>query len=253
MILSPETQKANLQRDGRELMLKRDATIEPGGDGALKRVARNSMTLRERAADVLRQAIIDNQLPPGSHLKERALCDMLGVSRTSVREALRHLESEHLIVTVPHRGPTVVTLTTDDARDLYKVRSALEGLVGELFATHASDAEIAELRRIAALISNSARRGEPEVTLSIVADFYKVLFDGSKNPVCAQFIQSLNARISMFRRVSLASEGRVETMINEVQNIVDAAAARDPDALRKACIEHVEGACSAVMKQLSEQ
>jgi len=234
-------------------MLKRDATTGPGCDDALMRVARDSLTLRERAADVLRQAIIENRLPPGTHLRERALCDMLGVSRTSVREALRHLESEHLIVTVPHRGPTVVTLTADDARDLYKVRSALEGLVGELFATHASDAEIAELRRIAARIAQAARRDRPEVTLSIVADFYKVLFDGAKNQVCAQFIQSLNARISMFRRLSLASEGRAETMINEVENIVAAAAVRDPDALRIACIEHVEGACGAVMRQLSER
>jgi len=234
-------------------MLKRDATTEPESADASMRVARNSLTLRERTAEVLRQAIIDHRLPPGTHLKERELCDMLGVSRTSVREALRHLESEHLIMTVPHRGPTVVTLTIDDARDLYKVRSALEGLVGELFATHASDNEIAELCRFARLMADAARRGRPEVTLSIIADFYKVLFDGAKNQVCAQFIESLNARISMFRRLSLASDGRAETMMNEVENIVTAAAARDPDALRKACIEHVEGACGAVMRQLGER
>ena len=234
-------------------MLKRNAMTEPGSADASMRVARNSLTLRERTAEVLRHAIIDHRLPPGTHLKERELCDMLGVSRTSVREALRHLESEHLITTVPHRGPTVVRLTADDARDLYKVRSALEGLVGELFATHASDDEIAELRRIARLMADAARRDRPEVTLAIVADFYKVLFDGARNQVCAQFIQSLNARISMFRRLSLASEGRAETMMIEVENIVDAAAARDPDALRRACIEHVEGACSAVMRQLGER
>ena len=134
-------------------MLKRDATTEPGSADASMRVARNSLTLRERTTEVLRHAIIDHRLPPGTHLKERELCDMLGVSRTSVREALRHLESEHLITTVPHRGPIVVTLTVDDARDLYKVRSALEGLVGELFATHASDDEIAELCRFARLMA----------------------------------------------------------------------------------------------------
>ena len=234
-------------------MLKHDATTEPGGADVSMRVARNSLTLRERTAEVLRQAIIDHRLPPGTHLKERKLCDMLGVSRTSVREALRHLESEHLITTVPHRGPTVVTLTVDEARNLYKVRSALEGLVGELFATHASVDEIAELCRTARLMADAARRDRPEVTLSIIADFYKVLFDGAKNQVCAQFIQSLNARISMFRRLSLASDGRAETMMNEIESIVAAATARDPEALRRACIEHVEGACAAVMRQLAER
>ena len=112
-----------------------------GGDSLL--VERNRLTLRERAADILRQAIIDQRFPPGTHLKERELCDMLGVSRTSVREALRHLESECLIETVPHKGPVVVTLTMQDARELYQVRAALEGLAGELFAAKASDQQIA--------------------------------------------------------------------------------------------------------------
>ncbi len=220
-----------------------------GVDGSM-RVERHSLTLRERAADVLRQAIIDNRLPPGSHLKERELCEMLGVSRTSVREALRHLESEQLIVTVPHRGPVVATLTVDDARELYTVRAALEGLVGELFATEATDAQITELQTISREMATTARRGDAVDTLATVAEFYRVLFDGANNRVCAQFIQSLNARVSMFRRLSLASEGRVETMLKEVGHIVDAAVDRNPEKMRQACVAHVEGARAAVMRQL---
>ena len=234
-------------------MLERNAPTEAKDPDSSMRVTRDALTLRERAADVLRRAIIDNRLPPGTHLKERALCDMLGVSRTSVREALRHLESEQLIRTIPHRGPTVVSLTADDARDLYKVRAALEGLVGELFALNAGDHEIAELQRVAAEMAASTRRDPKEVTLEIVEDFFRILFKGARNQVCAHFIQSLNARISMFRRLSIASEGRAANMMREVENIVAAASARDPEALRQACIEHVEAACAAVMRQLGEQ
>ncbi len=217
------------------------------------RVGRHSLTLRERAADVLRQAIIDNRLPPGTHLKEREMCELLGVSRTSVREALRHLESEQLIVTVPHRGPVVATLTAEDARELYEVRAALEGLVGELFATHASNAQIARLEAVARKMAKTAPNGNAADTLDTVAEFYRVLFEGAGNRVCVQFIQSLNARVSMFRRVSLASMGRVETMLKEVDDIVAAATARNPQKMRRACIAHVEGACAAVMRQLPSE
>ena len=226
-----------------------DANIQAEGDGSL-RVGRQQLTLRERAADILRQAIIDQRFPPGTHLKERELCGLLGVSRTSVREALRHIESERLIETVPHKGPVVVTLTADDARELYEVRAALEGLAGELFAVNASDQHIARLREIAATMAQAVRESTLEVTLGTITEFYQVLFDGSRNQVCAQFIQSLNSRISMFRRMSIASEGRYEAMMKEIDDIVSAAFARDAEGLKRACIAHVEAAGAAVMSQL---
>lgn len=214
------------------------------------RIERKSLTLRERATDAIRQAIVDQRLLPGTHLRERELCEMLGVSRTSVREALRHLESEHLIETVPHRGPVVVALTAKDALDLYKVRAMLEGLVGEEFARNATDKQIKDLRRLAREMTASARRAQSDATLAIISEFYKVLFEGSRNQVCAQLIQSLNTRISIFRRLSLASKGRPKAMLQEVELIVGAAEARDHKAMRQACIRHVNGACAAVMRQL---
>jgi DNA-binding GntR family transcriptional regulator len=220
-------------------------------DDGLLLVARSSLTLRERAVDILRQAIIDHRFPPGTHLRERELCDLLGISRTSLREALRHLESERLIETVPHKGPVVVALTAQDAKDLYQVRAALEGLVGGLFAANATARHIEDLRQVAEEMSVSAHKDDAKTVLDIVAKFYQVLFDGSGNQICAQFIQSLNTRIYTFRRMSLASEGRADAMMKEVERIVDAATRRDGDALGKACIAHVEAAGAAVMRQMS--
>lgn len=220
------------------------------GGGSLL-VERKRLTLRERAADILRQAIIDQRFPPGTHLKERELCDMLGVSRTSVREALRHLESEHLIETVPHKGPVVVTLTVEDARELYQVRAALEGLAGALFAANATDRQIEDLRNAAQRMSEASLAGQADATLAIVAEFYQVLFEGSGNRVCAQFLGSLNSRIAMWRRLSIASAGRSVAMMEEVDRIVRAAVERDADELKQACIAHVEAAGAAAMHQLT--
>ncbi len=218
-------------------------------DGLLL-VERSSMTLRERAVDVLRQAIIDHRFPPGTYLRERELCDLLGISRTSLREALRHLETERLIETVPHKGPVVVSLTAQDAKDLYQVRAVLEGLVGGLFAASATDQDIEDLRQVAEEMAISAHKDDAKVVLEIVAKFYQVLFKGSGNQICAQIIQSLNTRIYTFRRMSLASEGRTDAMMKEVERIVDAATRRDGDALGKACFAHVEAAGAAVMSQM---
>ena len=80
------------------------------------RIKRRTTTLRQQVLEALRNAILDFQFKPGDRLVERELCEMTGVSRTSVREALRHLESEGLVENVPNKGPTVATLTVEDAR-----------------------------------------------------------------------------------------------------------------------------------------
>jgi DNA-binding GntR family transcriptional regulator len=219
-------------------------------DGSM-RVVREQLTLRERAAGMLRNAIITHRFPPGTHLKERELCELLGVSRTSVREALRHLESERLIKTVPHKGPVVVSLTAQDAQDLYQVRAALEGLAGELFAANADNRHISELQETATLMAIAAGKNNPEETLDIINKFYTILFEGSGNLVCAQFVQSLNARISMFRRMTLFSKGRSNAMMSEIDDIVNAAVTRDAARLKQACIAHVQGACAALLLQLT--
>src|SRR5438552_16463065 len=91
------------------------------------RVVRNTVTLRQQVLEVLRGAILNFQFKPGDRLIERELCEMTGVSRTSVREALRHLESEGLVQNLPNKGPMVATVTADEAREIFEVRRVLEG------------------------------------------------------------------------------------------------------------------------------
>jgi len=214
------------------------------------RVERNALTLREKATEILRQAIVDRRFAPGTHLKERELCELLGVSRTSVREALRHLESERLIKNVPHKGPVVASPNLDEAREIYQVRASLEGLAGELFAQNASDSHMRDLEQTAKRMSSAAAENDPAKTLAIINKFYEVLFDGARNQVCAQFIETLNARISMFRHMTLSTRSRDETMMREIFEIVEAAKLRDSQRLKNACIAHVEGAYEALLTQL---
>src|SRR5262245_10208805 len=93
-------------------------TVEP--------VGRVAAPLREKVVVALRQAIMDFQLKPGQRLVEREIIERLGVSRTTVREALRELASEGLVTVVPQKGAVVSTPTLDAAEDLYEVRASLE-------------------------------------------------------------------------------------------------------------------------------
>jgi DNA-binding transcriptional regulator YhcF (GntR family) len=101
---------------------------EENGNGNLLRVGRSAAPLRERVLDVLRQAILDGRYRPGQRLVERELIELTGVSRSTIREALRELEAEGLVETVPQKGAIVVIPTATEARELIEVRAALEEL-----------------------------------------------------------------------------------------------------------------------------
>jgi DNA-binding GntR family transcriptional regulator len=223
-----------------------------GFDDKSLMVRREATTIRQQATDILRQAIVDQRFPPGKHLVERELCNLLGVSRTSVREALRHLESEDLIRTVPHKGPVVTALTAEEARKLYEVRAALEGLAGELFAKNATDDLIEQLAEVARDMDAAARQPNPEAVLNIKTRFYAVVFAGAGNDILARMINSLSSRVALLRRISLTSPNRGEKMMQEVQRIIDAAKARDPEGMRDACVAHVISASLTVLPKLRE-
>ncbi|OUL96435.1 GntR family transcriptional regulator, partial [Paraburkholderia hospita] len=101
-------------------------------------------TLRHQVENMLRQAIMSGRFAPGARLIERELCESLGVSRTSVREALRKLEAEKLVRSVPHKGPIVAVISPQEASELYALRGLLEGFAAHEFARLASDAAIAQ-------------------------------------------------------------------------------------------------------------
>src|SRR5215510_14537054 len=127
------------------------AVVADAAGNVQMRVVRNTVTLRQQVLEVLRSAILNFQFKPGDRLIERELCEMTGVSRTSVREALRHLASEGLVQNLPNKGPIVATLDLRQAGQIFEVRAALEGMAGRLFAERATQAQRENLR--AALVA----------------------------------------------------------------------------------------------------
>lgn len=215
------------------------------------RVTRDQPTLREMVLDKLRHAIMSFQLMPGDRLVERDLCDRLGVSRTSVREALRHLEAEGLVEHIGNRGPRVAVITLEDARDIYELRCVLESMVVQLFTQKANRRQMAELDQVWEALKETLREGDTHAIVAAVSDFYGVLYDGAGNRVAGQFLSQLQARINYLRATSMSQKERYRESFREMTRIVDAIKARDPVAAHEACVEHIRAASKTALAALA--
>jgi len=214
------------------------------------RVATVAAPVRQQVVGVLRSAITSGRFAPGQRLIERDLCELTGVSRASVREALRQLETEGLIETIPNRGPLVSRLSAQDAASIYQIRGSLEALAAQLFAGVATDEQIEELEAAVGVLQQAYKSRDVDRIVEAKQRFYDILFEGSGNSIIASILQTMNARITMLRRVSLASPKRATPSIREIRAVLAAIKQRDPQAAYDASLNHVEQAAKVALKSL---
>jgi DNA-binding GntR family transcriptional regulator len=203
------------------------------------------ITVTGQTVSKLRDAILSGAFKPGERLLEQNLCDWMGVSRTSVREALRRLEAERLITITPNRGPSVTEITREEAESIYKVRALLEGEAAALFAEHVTPAQLSDMKMALADFDRAVSLNEPLGRLATTERFYAVILAGCGNPIIAEIIQSLVARINFLRARSMSREGRARQSTLEMWRIFDAIEKRKPAAARQAAIDHVNAAYQA--------
>jgi DNA-binding GntR family transcriptional regulator len=216
-------------------------------------MGRVAAPLREQVISALRQAILGFELKPGQRLVERELIEQLGVSRTTIREALRELASEGLVTVVPQRGAMVSVPALDEAIDLYEVRAALESLVVQHFVERASDLEVDRLRRtVEEFAAVSASTSDIREILAAKDRFYAVLIAGARSSALQQLLESIKARVQLLRATSLSESGRPLEVVQELRAVVEAIAARDARRAAELCAEHVRKASVTALNNLRE-
>lgn len=216
------------------------------------RIDRSARTLRELTLEKLRDAILDFRFKPGERLVERNLCELFGVSRTVVREVLRHLEAEGLVETLPQQGPAVVKPDIAQAAEIYDIRALLEADAARGAAHSATAADVERLRAANGVIQVAFAADSSRDVLKATTDFYEFLFTLARKPVAWSMVQALNARISHLRRLTIATPERRSRADAEMRRIIDAIAARDAEEAAHASFDHVQIVAALAAAALSK-
>jgi DNA-binding GntR family transcriptional regulator len=229
---------------------RRDLTMNKTDEYALT-VDRDTKTLRELALEKMRAAILDLRFRPGERLIERTLCERLGVSRTVVREVLRHLETEGFVETIPHHGPAVARLDLASALQIYDLRALLEADAAGAFALTATPEQLDGLKNAMQSIETAFQNQIPHLVLKATTRFYEVMFTSAGKTVAWEIVQRLNARITHLRALTISTPNRQENSIAEMHRILQAIGDHDGPAASAASIDHVRTVASLARKALT--
>lgn len=203
------------------------------------------LTVQAQAANKLRDAILTGYFKPGQRLVEAELCEMMQVSRTSMREALRRLEAERLVTIIPNRGPSVSAISWEEAEQIYAVRAMLEGEAAALFARRATLDDNRRMRDALKAFVDADDKDDAIGRLSTTSQFYEVILAGCGNAIIREVLQGLVARINYLRARSMSRPGRARHSAAELRRILTAIEKKDPRAAREAAVAHVQSACAA--------
>ncbi len=212
-------------------------------------VGRVAAPVREQVIEALRSAILEFRLKPGQRLVERELIESLGVSRTTVREALRELDSEGLVTVAPQRGAFVASPTPEEAADLYEARLALDGVVLRMFVERASPSEVDRLEAAFEHFAAASERGADALEILRKRDEWgKALHAGAHSEVLTQLADSLRARIQVLR-VKAMSAGHSEA-VRELRAVMKALKDGEPDVAVERYTTHLRRAKSNALTSL---
>ncbi|KZM49110.1 GntR family transcriptional regulator [Labrenzia sp. OB1] len=207
-------------------------------------------TVQQATVDKLRLAIFSGVFEPGSRLVESQLCVQLGISRPSLREALRSLAAERLIDIVPNKGPFIPALSWEQVTAIYEARELLEvEAVGRCSQT-ISQQELQALEKALSAFEAAASSNDALARVTTAADFYSIILANCGNPILEEIHRGLVARISLFRSRSMSLEGRALSSLAEMKEIYNSIAAGDEKAARKAARKHVLKAMAAAKKSM---
>jgi DNA-binding GntR family transcriptional regulator len=195
------------------------------------------------AYDMLLGALEAGQLLPGTRLRENELAERFAVSRTPIREALKRLETQGLVVHEPHHGAVVATLDYSQITELYLMREVLEGTSAHLAAIHATAVEIELLREM--VVKDRQRLAIPDQLARANRIFHQQIRNSARNRYLGSMLENLRLSLALLAQTTLGSKERAAQSIDEHEKIVDRIAARDPEGAEEAARAHIRAAFRA--------
>jgi len=207
-------------------------------------------SLHEQLVERLQDLIVEGVLAPGEKFPEKDLCAQFGVSRTPMREALKVLAADGLIVLEPNRGAWISSITIEELRELFPVLAALEALSGELACANILDEEIAEIRMYHdEMVRHFDDRNRMEYFRTNQKIHHAIIKAAGNATLEAQH-HALAARVRRARYTANISEDRWKQAVEEHEIIIHALEARDAVRLSDILKRHLQNKFETVRRQL---
>lgn len=210
------------------------------------------LPLRDVVFQTLRQAILRGELEPGERLMEIHLADRLGVSRTPIREAIRKLELEGLVVMIPRRGAVVASITEKDMKDVLEVRRTLEMLAVEVACDRISREQLDKLREAHENFEKVCEDGDLiRLTQADVA-FHDVIYDATNNQRLVTTLNNLREQMYRYRLEYLKDTSSYQRLREEHALIYEGIRRKDKGMACGAIREHIDNQEAAIIKAIRE-
>jgi DNA-binding GntR family transcriptional regulator len=208
------------------------------------------LPLRDVVFQTLRQAILKGELQPGERLMEIKLSQMLGVSRTPIREAIRKLELEGLVVMVPRKGAAVANITEKDTKDVLEVRRTLEMFAVEVVCDRITPEQLEQLESAAKDFENA--KGSMDLILIAAADmkFHEVIYAATQNERLMQMLSNLRENMYRYRIEYLKDANYYDSLVREHHEILSAIKNGDKQNAREYMKNHIDNQQLAVISKI---
>lgn len=196
-------------------------------------------SLSEYVFDTIREAILNGKYKENDLLKENALATELGVSRTPVREALKQLELEGLVLLIPNKGASVIGFSKKDVKDIYEMRALLEGLCVKKAIENINDDIINELFEILDLNSYYLSKGKMDAILELDNKYHQVIYKAANSRMISQTLSDFHHYLERMRKTTLNDIERAQKSHIEHQKIANAIKERNVEEAQRLAIEHI--------------
>ncbi|KYO66994.1 HTH-type transcriptional regulator McbR [Thermovenabulum gondwanense] len=207
----------------------------------------NLKPIRELIYEHIRKMIFSGELKEGERLVEKDLAEKLKVSRTPVREALRKLETEGLVVHLPRKGVVVKGFSKEDVIEIYSIRKSLEALAISFTVQNITEKEIEKLKNLNEKMKEVAKEEDTEKLFELLREFNKVLVESCRMPRLINLINTYREYLERFRVVTMSKKERRLSALKEHDEIIDAIIRRDANRAQSLVQEHLQGALEAFL------
>ncbi|MCI1945274.1 GntR family transcriptional regulator [Clostridium luticellarii] len=196
--------------------------------------------IRDSVFSILRNAILDGKLEPGQRLVERNIAEQLKISRTPVREAIRQLQYERLVTYIPRKGVVVSGFSKEDIEEIQLIRTTLEALSCSIAAVKINDKELNYLNSVVGQMVEEYKKENNGKLSSLNKKFHECIWKSADSPHLYYFINTLCEYVNKFTHLTYTKPGRIEEVVLEHNEIVDALQRHDSQAAYDAMKKHVE-------------